>query len=33
MKMVSRRRKLLKYLARVDNERYTKLVGTLGLRR
>lgn len=33
MRMVSRRRKLLKYLARVDNERYTKLVGTLGLRR
>ncbi len=33
MKMVSRRRKLLNYLARTDNERYTKLVGALGLRR
>lgn len=33
MKMVSRRRKLLNYLARVDSERYAKLVGTLGLRR
>lgn len=33
MRMVSRRRKLLNYLARTDNERYTKLVGALGLRR
>ncbi|HPA16776.1 MAG TPA: 30S ribosomal protein S15 [Verrucomicrobiae bacterium] len=33
MKMVSRRRKLLNYLAGKDNERYTKLVGALGLRR
>lgn len=33
MKLVSRRRKLLNYLARTDSERYAKLVGALGLRR
>lgn len=33
MRMISRRRKLLTYLSRTDNGRYTKLVGALGLRR
>lgn len=31
--MVSRRRKLLDYLKKVSNERYTKLIKDLGLRR
>lgn len=33
IRMISRRRKLLTYLARNDNARYAKLVGALGLRR
>ena len=31
--MVSRRNRLLKYLAREDKERYTGLIGKLGLRK
>ncbi len=31
--MVSRRNRLLKYLAREDQERYTGLIGKLGLRK
>jgi small subunit ribosomal protein S15 len=31
--MVSRRRKLLDYLKKIDNERYLKLIKSLGLRR
>lgn len=31
--MVSRRRKLLDYLKKINNERYTKLIKDLGLRR
>lgn len=33
LKMVSQRRKLLKYLQRKDNHRYIDLIGRLGLRR
>lgn len=33
LKLVARRRKLLDYLNRNDNERYVKLIGSLGLRR
>ncbi len=31
--MVSKRRKLLDYLKKINNERYTKLIKDLGLRR
>ncbi|HEX3983462.1 MAG TPA: 30S ribosomal protein S15 [Acidisoma sp.] len=31
--MVGRRRRLLDYLKKIDNERYTSLIGRLGLRR
>jgi small subunit ribosomal protein S15 len=31
--MVSRRRKLLNYLKRIDNKRYATLIATLGIRR
>jgi small subunit ribosomal protein S15 len=33
MRVVNKRRRLLDYLKRTDFERYTKLIGTLGLRR
>jgi small subunit ribosomal protein S15 len=33
LKMVGRRRRLLKYLAREDTERYKNLLGALGLRK
>ena len=33
LRMVSRRRKLLDYLKRKDANRYTALIGTLGLRK
>jgi small subunit ribosomal protein S15 len=33
LKMVNKRRKLLDYLKRKDNERYKTLIGSLGLRR
>jgi small subunit ribosomal protein S15 len=33
LKMVNQRRKLLDYLKREDESRYTKLIGDLGLRR
>ena len=33
IKMVNRRRKLLKYLQRMDRDRYQKLIGRLGLRK
>ncbi|CAN5310753.1 30S ribosomal protein S15 [soil metagenome] len=33
LKLVARRRKLLDYLKRNDEERYTKLIQSLGLRR
>ena len=33
LKLVARRRKLLDYLARTDNDRYTALLGSLKLRR
>ena len=33
LKMVGRRRRLLKYLAGEDNDRYKKLIGSLGLRK
>jgi small subunit ribosomal protein S15 len=33
LKMVSQRRRLLDHLKKVDNDRYTALIGTLGLRR
>ncbi len=33
LRMVARRRKLLDYLSRTDNERYQKVLATLGLRR
>lgn len=33
VKMVNRRRKLLTYLKRTDNERYAKLIHGLGLRK
>lgn len=33
LRLVARRRKLLDYLARTQNERYQKVLSTLGLRR
>ncbi len=33
LKMVGQRRRLLKYLKRVDEERYLKLIESLGLRK
>ena len=33
LKMVSQRRRLLDHLSKVDRERYTTLIGKLGLRR
>lgn len=33
LQMVNKRRKLLDYLKRSDHERYTALIGSLGLRR
>lgn len=33
LKLVGQRRKLLKYLRTVDQDRYTKIIGELGLRR
>jgi len=33
LKMVSRRRKLLEYLRRIDNARYQQLISRLGLRK
>lgn len=33
LKMVSQRRSLIKYLSRLDRERYKKLIGELGLRK
>ena len=33
LRLVARRRKLLDYLARTQNERYQKVISTLGLRR
>ena len=33
LKLVARRRKLLDYLARTENDRYQKVIKTLGLRR
>ncbi|MCI9040654.1 30S ribosomal protein S15 [Dubosiella newyorkensis] len=33
MKMVGRRKKLLAYLKRIDNERYKTLIARLGLRK
>jgi len=33
LRLVSRRRKLLDYLARTDHERYQKVIESLGLRR
>ena len=33
IKMVNRRRKLLNYLKRTNNERYVKLINDLGLRK
>ncbi|MBI9016580.1 MAG: 30S ribosomal protein S15 [Phycisphaerae bacterium] len=33
LQMVGRRSGLLKYLAKIDRERYTKLIGSLGLRK
>ena len=33
IRMVNRRRKLLKYLQRMDRDRYQKLIGRLGLRK
>jgi len=33
MKMVNQRRRLLAYLKKTDEERYTKLISTLGLRK
>ena len=33
LKMVGRRRRLLTYLSRTQNERYQKLIASLGLRR
>lgn len=33
LKMVGRRRRLLTYLSRTENERYQKLIASLGLRR
>ena len=33
MKMVNQRRRLLTYLKKTDEERYTKLITTLGLRK
>jgi small subunit ribosomal protein S15 len=33
LKMVGRRRRLLNYLSRTENERYQKLIASLGLRR
>ncbi len=33
LQMVNKRRKLLDYLKRSDQERYTALIGSLGLRR
>ena len=33
LKMVGRRAALLKYLTRADRERYTRLIGSLGLRK
>jgi small subunit ribosomal protein S15 len=33
LKMVSQRRSLIKYLSRLDRNRYKKLIGELGLRK
>ena len=33
LRLVARRRKLLDYLARTENDRYEKVISTLGLRR
>lgn len=33
MKMIGQRKSLLKYLARVDEKRYQKLINSLGLRK
>ena len=33
LKMVGRRRRLLTYLSRTENERYQRLIASLGLRR
>lgn len=33
LRLVARRRKLLDYLARTQNDRYQKVISTLGLRR
>ncbi|MEM7699074.1 MAG: 30S ribosomal protein S15 [Verrucomicrobiota bacterium] len=33
LRLVARRRKLLDYLARTENDRYQKVISTLGLRR
>lgn len=33
LRLVARRRKLLDYLARTQNDRYQKVIATLGLRR
>lgn len=33
LKLVSQRRRLLDYLAKIDRDRYTALIGKLGLRR
>ncbi len=33
LRLVARRRKLLDYLARTENDRYKKVIETLGLRR
>ena len=33
LKLVSQRRRLLDYLANIDRDRYTALIGKLGLRR
>ena len=33
LRLVARRRKLLDYLARTDNDRYKKVIQSLGLRR
>ncbi|MEX2577951.1 MAG: 30S ribosomal protein S15 [Verrucomicrobiales bacterium] len=33
LRLVARRRKLLDYLARTQNDRYRKVISTLGLRR
>ena len=33
LKMVSQRRRLIKYLSKLDHTRYKKLIGALGLRK